>query len=132
MKQVGVRRLLGPNACGALRADLELGEFVVCDQFVDRTSGRPDTFYDGPVTTHVSAADPYCPSLRALLVETGRGLGLDVRDGGTMRETTGRGMGGRLAPTRRVGSGVRKYRAGTLSTPAAPTGRDSPAVPCRA
>ncbi len=34
---------------------------MICDQFVDRTSGREDTFYDGPQTTHVSAADPYCP-----------------------------------------------------------------------
>lgn len=84
MKEVGVRRLLGPNACGALRADLELGEFVVCDQFVDRTSGRADTFYDGPEVTHVSAADPYCPDLRALVVEAARELGITVRDGGTI------------------------------------------------
>ena len=60
------------------------GTFVVCDQFVDRTSGRRDTFYDGPVTTHVSAADPYCPDLRAILVGTGREQGLDIRDGGTV------------------------------------------------
>ena len=65
MKELGVRRIIGPNASGALKAELELGEFVVCDQFVDRTSGRTDTFYDGPETTHVSAADPYCPDLRA-------------------------------------------------------------------
>src|SRR6266581_8059756 len=56
MKELGVRRIIGPCASGALRADLTLGEFVVCDQFVDRTSGRQDTFYEGPVTTHVSAA----------------------------------------------------------------------------
>lgn len=84
MKHVGVRRLLGPNACGALRADLELGEFVVCDQFVDRTWGRADTFYDGPEVTHVSAADPYCPDLRALVVEAAHELGITVRDGGTI------------------------------------------------
>jgi purine nucleoside phosphorylase len=40
MKELGVRRLIGPNASGALKAELELGEFVVCDQFVDRTGGR--------------------------------------------------------------------------------------------
>src|SRR5204862_1114987 len=60
------------------------GAFVVCDQFVDRTSGRPDTFYNGPLTTHVSAADPYCPDLRRILLETGREQGLDIRDGGTV------------------------------------------------
>jgi len=84
MKELGVRRIIGPNASGALRAELELGEFVVCDQFVDRTSGRGDTFYDGPETTHVSAADPFCPDLRTLLVATARELGIRARDGGTV------------------------------------------------
>jgi 5'-methylthioadenosine phosphorylase len=84
MKELGVCRIVGPNASGALKADLELGEFVVCDQFVDRTSGRADTFYEGPETTHVSAADPYCPELRRLLVDTARELGVPVRDGGTV------------------------------------------------
>ena len=61
-----------------------LGEFVVSDQFVDRTAGRADTFYDGPETTHVSAAEPFCPDLRRLLVEGARELDLPVRDGGTI------------------------------------------------
>jgi 5'-methylthioadenosine phosphorylase len=84
MKELGVRRLIGPNASGALRAELELGEFVVCDQFVDRTWGRGDTFYEGPETTHVSAADPYCPDLRRILLETAAELGIKARDGGTV------------------------------------------------
>jgi 5'-methylthioadenosine phosphorylase len=84
MRELGVRRIVGPCASGALRADLQPGEFVVCDQFVDRTSGRPDTFYDGPQTTHVSAADPYCPDLRQLLLETAGELGIPTRDGGTV------------------------------------------------
>jgi 5'-methylthioadenosine phosphorylase len=84
MREIGVRRIIGPCAAGSLARDVPPGSFVVCDQFVDRTNGRADTFYDGPVTTHVSAADPYCPSLRSLLVTTGRAQGVDVRDGGTM------------------------------------------------
>jgi 5'-methylthioadenosine phosphorylase len=84
LRELGVRRIVGPCASGALRADLALGELVVCDQFVDRTWGRPDTFYDGPETTHVSAADPYCPDLRRVLVETAGALGIPVRDGGTV------------------------------------------------
>ena len=84
MKQVGVTRIVGPSACGALKPELEPGTFVVCDQFVDRTRGREDTFYDGPQTTHVSAADPYCPGLRATLVECARDLGIPVVDGGTV------------------------------------------------
>ena len=84
MKELGVKRIIGPCASGSLSKDLPPGTFVVCDQFVDRTSGRRDSFYDGPVTTHVSAADPYCPDLRRILLETGREQGLDIRDGGTV------------------------------------------------
>jgi 5'-methylthioadenosine phosphorylase len=84
MRELGVRRLIGPCASGALRPELELGAFVVCDQFVDRTTGRADTFYEGPETTHVSAADPYCPDLRRILVETARERGITVQDGGTV------------------------------------------------
>ncbi len=84
LREVGVRRVLGPNASGSLRPDLRLGEFVICDQFVDRTAGREDTFYDGPETTHVSAADPYCPDLRRIVYETARELGIPARDRGTV------------------------------------------------
>ena len=84
MRELGVRRILGPTASGSLRKDVPPGTFVVCDQFVDRTTGRADTFYDGPETTHVSAADPYCPDLRRILLETGREQGIDIRDGGTV------------------------------------------------
>jgi 5'-methylthioadenosine phosphorylase len=84
LRELGVRRIVAPCASGALRADLELGDFVVCDQFVDRTWGRADTFYDGPQTTHVSAADPYCPSLRRLLVEAAAELEMPAHDGGTV------------------------------------------------
>jgi 5'-methylthioadenosine phosphorylase len=83
MKEVGVRRIVGPSACGSLKPELSLGTFVICDQFVDRTRGRPDTFYDGPRTTHVSAADPYCEDLRSVLVESAEEEGIPVVDGGT-------------------------------------------------
>ena len=84
MKQLGVTRVIGPCAAGSLQPEAEPGHFVVCDQIVDRTSGRPDTFYDGPETTHISFADPYCPELRALAVEKAKQLGITVHDGGTM------------------------------------------------
>jgi 5'-methylthioadenosine phosphorylase len=84
LKELGVRRVIGPCASGALRPELALGEFVVCDQFVDRTTGRADTFYEGLDTTHVSPADPYCAELRQILVESARELEIPVRDGGTV------------------------------------------------
>ena len=68
MKSLGVMRIIGPCAAGSLKADVKPGHFVVCDQLVDRTTGRIDTFYDGPVTTHVSFAYPYCPQLRELAI----------------------------------------------------------------
>jgi 5'-methylthioadenosine phosphorylase len=74
MREVGVRRIIGPSACGSLQPGLEPGTFVVCDQFVDRTRTREDTFYDGPQTTHVSAADPYCPDLSRILGEADEGV----------------------------------------------------------
>jgi 5'-methylthioadenosine phosphorylase len=82
-KQLGVQRVLAPCAVGSLRADLPPGTFVVCDQLVDRTSGRPDTFYDGPKVVHLSFADPYCPELRTLAVATGEELAIPLRPAGT-------------------------------------------------
>jgi 5'-methylthioadenosine phosphorylase len=84
MKELGVSWVFGPCASGSLQPHVKIGEFVVCDQFVDRTTGRKDTFYDGPVTTHVSAADPYSPVLRGLMIETCRELGISVHDRGTV------------------------------------------------
>ena len=53
-KSLGVHTVISPCAAGSLQKHIAPGDFVVCDQYVDRTSGRSDTFYDGPVTTHVS------------------------------------------------------------------------------
>jgi 5'-methylthioadenosine phosphorylase len=84
MKELGVKHIIGPCAAGSLKADVAPGHFVVCDQVVDRTTSRPHTFYDGPVTTHISFADPYDPVLRELAVSKARELGITVHDGGTM------------------------------------------------
>jgi len=84
MKELGVSRIIGPNACGSLQPHVKPGDFVICDQFVDRTWGRIDTFYDGPITTHVSSADPYCPTMRAVAVASAREVGIPVHDGGTV------------------------------------------------
>jgi 5'-methylthioadenosine phosphorylase len=84
MKALGVRWILGPTACGSLKASVAPGSMVVADQVVDRTVGRKDTYYDGPVTTHVSFADPYCPTLRPIAIETLRSLDIETHDGGTV------------------------------------------------
>ncbi len=84
MKELGVGRIIGPCAAGSLRREVALGDFVVCDQLVDRTRSRPHTFYDGPVTTHISFADPYCETMRRIAIETGRSLGITMHERGTM------------------------------------------------
>jgi 5'-methylthioadenosine phosphorylase len=84
LRSLGVRRVFGPCACGSLQADVRPGSLVVCDQLVDRTSGRKDTFYDGPGAHHVSFAHPYCGELRRALVDAARAEGVEVRDGGTV------------------------------------------------
>ncbi len=84
MKSLGVTNIIGPNATGSLKADVAPGDFVVCDQFVDRTTGRADTFYDGPEVTHVSAAEPYCPVLRHHAIAVCKERGVRVHDRGTI------------------------------------------------
>ncbi|HWD37946.1 MAG TPA: S-methyl-5'-thioadenosine phosphorylase [Fimbriimonas sp.] len=84
MRSLGCRAIISPCAAGSLQKHVEPGHFVVCDQFVDRTTGRKDTFYDGPIVTHVSPADMYHPILRRLAVETIREHGIECHDGGTV------------------------------------------------
>jgi 5'-methylthioadenosine phosphorylase len=84
LKELGVERIIGPCAAGSLKPEVKPGDFVVCDQLVDRTTGRIDTFYDGPGTTHVTFADPYCPEMRQLAIDAGRDLGIAMHDRGTL------------------------------------------------
>ena len=84
MKELGVSRVLGPNACGSLQPTVKPGDFVICDQLVDRTRDRPNTFYDGPETTHISFADPYCPTMRDVAIASGRELNIPLHDRGTV------------------------------------------------
>jgi 5'-methylthioadenosine phosphorylase len=84
MKELGVGRVLGPNACGSLQPDVKPGDFVICDQMVDRTRDRPNTLYDGPVTTHISFADPYCPVMREVTIAAGRDQGIPLHERGTV------------------------------------------------
>ena len=84
MRSLGVKALISPCAAGSLQVGVKPGDFVVCDQFVDRTSGRIDTFYDGPIVTHVSSAEVYDPVLRKLAIKTIRDHGIAVHARGTV------------------------------------------------
>ena len=84
MKKLGVKWIVAPTASGSLLKSVPPGSMVVADQLVDRTSGRKDTFYDGPITTHVSFADPYCPTLRPIAIEALKSLNIETFDRGTV------------------------------------------------
>ena len=85
LHSIGVKRVIAPTAAGSLQPHIKPGDFVVCDQFVDRTSGRADTFFDhGPKVVHISTAHPYCPVLRALAVKAAGELGVTVHPRGTV------------------------------------------------
>lgn len=83
-KDLGVKRVVAPNAVGSLKPDIEPGDIVFCDQFVNFTSGRRDTFFDGPETTHVSTADPYCSEMRKVGIEAAARLGMKAHPSGTV------------------------------------------------
>jgi 5'-methylthioadenosine phosphorylase len=83
-KQLGAKRVIAPNAVGSLKADIKPGDLVFCDQFVNFTTGRKDTFYDGPETTHIGMAQPYCPEMREVAVASAKRLGLKYQERGTV------------------------------------------------
>lgn len=84
MKSLGVERVISPCAAGSLQKHVAPGDFVICDQFVDWTDGRKSTFFDGPIVTHVSAANPYCPEMREIAVQAGKDLGINIHQTGTV------------------------------------------------
>ncbi len=84
MRSLGVKAVISPCAAGSLQPHVKPGDFVLCDQFVDRTTSRPHTFFDGPVVTHVSAADIYHPELRRIAAEVIREHDIPMHERGTI------------------------------------------------
>ena len=84
MKSIGVERVISPCAAGSLQKHVAPGDFVICDQFVDWTDGRKSTFFEGPIVTHPSPANLYCPELRELAVKTAKQEGITVHKTGTV------------------------------------------------
>lgn len=89
LKRLGVRSLVTFSAVGGLRGEYAPGQFVLTDQFIDRTHGRADTFFDGEVLAatgvqHLSAAYPFSSELRAAASTALRRLGEDFHPTGTV------------------------------------------------
>jgi 5'-methylthioadenosine phosphorylase len=80
---LGIKQIITAHAVGSLQKKIRPGDLVVLDQFVDRTCGRKDTFFDGALATHISSAFPYCKELRNHSIKTAKKLKIKVHSNGT-------------------------------------------------
>lgn len=83
LKKLGVERIISVSAVGSLREEVVPGHIVVPDQFIDRTTQRPSTFFGKGIVAHVSLADPFCNDLSAKLADAATAEGATVHAGGT-------------------------------------------------
>lgn len=83
LKRLGVTDVISVSACGSFRQEMAPGDFVIVDQFIDRTSARPKSFFGSGCVAHVSMAHPVCGGLGAVCAEAARAAGVTVHEGGT-------------------------------------------------
>ncbi len=83
MKMLGVEWIIGVSAVGSMKESIHPGDMVIPNQFIDRTVGRPSTFFSDGIVGHVGFADPVCPILSQILFEAGKEVGATVQKDGT-------------------------------------------------
>ncbi|HSB05498.1 MAG TPA: S-methyl-5'-thioadenosine phosphorylase, partial [Thermodesulfobacteriota bacterium] len=83
LKQMGVQWIIGVSAVGSMKESIHPGDMIIPNQFIDRTVGRPSTFFSDGIVGHVGFADPVCPVLSQILYEAGTGVGATVQKDGT-------------------------------------------------
>ena len=83
LKKLGVGYVLSISAVGSLREDIEPSHMICVDQFIDRTKGRPHTFFSDGIVAHVQFSSPVEENLRKILLESSRAVGATTHDGGT-------------------------------------------------
>lgn len=83
LKRLGVTDLISMSACGSFREDMAPGDFVIIDQFIDRTFAREKSFFGTGCVAHVSVAHPTCARLGQVMAEAARDAGVNVHQGGT-------------------------------------------------
>ena len=83
LKRLGVTDVISVSACGSFRDEMAPGDFVVVDQFIDRTFAREKSFFGTGCVAHVSVAHPTCPRLSAACVQAASDAGITVHKGGT-------------------------------------------------
>jgi 5'-methylthioadenosine phosphorylase len=82
-KQLGVERILSVSAVGSLKQELKPTDFVIPDQFYDRTRQRVSTFFGEGMVAHIAFGDPICPELAAIVARAGNAAGVVTSSGGT-------------------------------------------------
>jgi len=83
LKRLGVTDVISVSACGSFRDKMAPGDFVIVDQFIDRTFAREKSFFATGCVAHVSVAHPTCPRLSAACVHAASDAGITVHNGGT-------------------------------------------------
>jgi 5'-methylthioadenosine phosphorylase len=83
LKRIGVTDVISVSACGSFRKEMAPGDFVIVDQFIDRTFARPKSFFGSGCVAHVGVAHPTCPRLAAACAKAARDAGVTVHEGGT-------------------------------------------------
>jgi len=83
LKRLGVTDILSVSACGSFRQVMAPGDFVLVDQFIDRTVNREKSFFGTGCVAHVSVAEPTCGRLRVALAGAAQAIGVTAHLGGT-------------------------------------------------
>lgn len=83
LKRLGVTDVISVSACGSFREDMAPGDFVLVDQYIDRTFAREKSFFGPGCVAHVSVAHPTCPRLSAACAVAARDAGITLHEGGT-------------------------------------------------
>jgi 5'-methylthioadenosine phosphorylase len=83
LKRLGVTDIVAVSACGSFREEMAPGDFVIVDQYIDRTFARPKSFFGTGCVAHVAFSHPTCPRLSSACAEAASGLGVTVHRGGT-------------------------------------------------
>ena len=118
LKRLGVTDVLAMSAVGSLCADFAPRDFVAVDQIIDRTRGRPSTFFEDGITAHVPMADPVCPRLTTLAVAAARAAGAVVHTPATYLA-----MEGPQFSTRAESRLYQSWGAGVIGMTASPEAR---------
>ncbi len=118
LKSLGVEQIVSVSAVGSLAEEFKPGDFVLCDQLIDKTSRKPSSFFGGGIAGHVQFADPFCAGMRAEMARVLAGSGHPLHDAGTYIC-----MEGPLFSTRAESNLHRSWKAPLIGMTALPEAR---------